>query len=158
MTTCSWCQIGKPIWTLCSVFTVIRVCVCAYAWWSCSAHTTECNCSNSRPIKVNWSNLAEDFGHTKTVFSMICTVGINYQGFSSGSDGKESACSAGNPGSVLGKRSERSERSLGEGNGNPLQCSCLKNCMDRGPGGLQFMGSQKVRHDWVTNSFTLKPI
>ena len=41
-------------------------------------------------------------------------------GFSSDSDGKESACSVGDPGSILGLG-----RSLGEGNGNPLQYSCL---------------------------------
>ena len=35
-----------------------------------------------------------------------------------------------------------SERSSGEGNGNPLQYSCLENPMDREPGGLQSMGSQ----------------
>ena len=34
-------------------------------------------------------------------------------------------------------------RSPGEGNGYPLQYSCLGNPMDRGPGGLQSMGSQK---------------
>ena len=33
--------------------------------------------------------------------------------------------------------------SPGEGNGNPLQYSCLGNTTDRGPGGLQSMGSQK---------------
>ena len=38
-----------------------------------------------------------------------------------------SACSAGYLGSIPG-----SERSPGEGNGNPLQYSCLKNSMDRG--------------------------
>ena len=39
-------------------------------------------------------------------------------------------------------------RSPGEGNGNPLQYSCLENPMDRGePGGLQSMGSQRVGHD-----------
>ena len=48
-------------------------------------------------------------------------------GFPSGSDGKESACSAGDPGSIPGSR-----RSPGEGNGNPLQYSCLKNPMDGG--------------------------
>ena len=39
-------------------------------------------------------------------------------------------------------------RSPGEGNGNPLQYSCLKNPMDRGgeSGRLQTMGSQRVRH------------
>ena len=38
----------------------------------------------------------------------------------------------------------------GEGNGNPLQYSCLENPMDRGAGGLQSMGSQSVGHDLVT--------
>ena len=36
-----------------------------------------------------------------------------------------------------------SERSSGEGNGNPLQYSCLENPMDRKPGGLQYIGWQK---------------
>ena len=44
------------------------------------------------------------------------------RGFPSGSVGKESACSAEDPGSVPGLG-----RSPGEGNGNPLQCSCLEN-------------------------------
>ena len=37
-----------------------------------------------------------------------------------------------------------SGRSPGEGNGNPLQCSCLENPMDRGADGLQSKGSQRV--------------
>ena len=41
--------------------------------------------------------------------------------------GKESACNAGDVGSVYG-----SGRSLGEGNGNPFQHSCLGDPMDRG--------------------------
>ena len=49
------------------------------------------------------------------------------RGFPDGSDSRESACYAGDPGSILG-----SERSPGEWNGNPLQCSCLENPMDRG--------------------------
>ena len=44
-----------------------------------------------------------------------------------GSDGKESASNAGDPGSIPG-----SGRSPGEGTGNPLQYSCLENSMDRG--------------------------
>ena len=44
-----------------------------------------------------------------------------------GSDGKASACNAGDPGSIPG-----SGRSSGEGNGNPLQHSCLENPMDKG--------------------------
>ena len=49
------------------------------------------------------------------------------KGFSGGSDGKESACNAGDLGSIPG-----SGRSPGEGNGNPLQYFCLGNSMDRG--------------------------
>ena len=46
---------------------------------------------------------------------------------SGGSDGKASAYNAGDPGLIPG-----SERSPGEGNGNPLQYSCPENPMDRG--------------------------
>ena len=42
-------------------------------------------------------------------------------------------------------------RSPGEGNGNPLQYSCLENPMDGGAGRLQSTGSQRVGHDWVTS-------
>ena len=48
-------------------------------------------------------------------------------GFSGGSDGKESFCNAGDPGSIPGLGS-----SPGEGNGYPLQCFCLVNSTDRG--------------------------
>ena len=41
-------------------------------------------------------------------------------------------------------------RSPGGGHGNPLQYACLQNPMDREPGGLQSMGSQRVRHDLAT--------
>ena len=47
-------------------------------------------------------------------------------GFPGDSDGKESACNAGDLGSIPG-----SGRSPGEGNGYPLQYSCLENPMDR---------------------------
>ena len=36
---------------------------------------------------------------------------------------------------------------IGEGNGNPLQCSCLENPRDAGAGGLPSQGSHRVRHD-----------
>ena len=38
-------------------------------------------------------------------------------------------------------------RSPGGGHGNPLQCSSLENPMDKEPGRLQSIGSQRVRHD-----------
>ena len=47
-------------------------------------------------------------------------------GFPGGSDGKESACNTGDPGSIPG-----SGRSPIEGNGYPLQYSCLENPMER---------------------------
>ena len=52
---------------------------------------------------------------------------LDIPGFPAGSDGEESACSAGDLGSIPG-----SGRSPGEENGYPLQCSCLENSMDRG--------------------------
>ena len=51
----------------------------------------------------------------------------DYWGFPGVSDGKESACNAGDPGLIPGLG-----RSPGEGNGNPLQHLCLGNPMDRG--------------------------
>ena len=48
-------------------------------------------------------------------------------GFRGGSDGKEVACDAGDPGVIPGLG-----KSPGEGLGNPLQYSCLENPMDRG--------------------------
>ena len=36
---------------------------------------------------------------------------------------------------------------FGEGNGNPLQCSCLENPGTEKPGGQPSMGSRRVRHD-----------
>jgi len=41
-------------------------------------------------------------------------------------------------------------RSTGEGNGNPDQYSCLASPMDKRPGGLQSMGSQRVGDHLVT--------
>ena len=55
----------------------------------------------------------------------------------SGSDSKDSACSAGDLGSNPG-----SERCPGGGHGNPRQYSCLENSMDTGLVGLQSMGLQ----------------
>ena len=69
------------------------------------------------------------------------------------SNSKESACNAGDLGSIPGLG-----RSSGEGNDNPLQYSCLENSMDRGTMsmGLQSIGSQRVGHDWATNPYTIR--
>ena len=63
-----------------------------------------------------------------------------------GSDGKESACNAGDPGLIPGL-----ERSRGKGNGTPLLYSFLENSWTEEPGRLQFMGLQKsqiVLSEW----------
>ena len=61
-------------------------------------------------------------------FSYIIPYTVDSRpGSPGGSDGKESACNAGYPGSIPG-----SGKSLGEGNGHPLQYSCLESSMDRG--------------------------
>ena len=62
-------------------------------------------------------------------------------GFPGSSDSKESACSAGDLGSIRGLG-----RSPGGGHGNPLQYSCLENSMDRGAWQATVMGSQK---SWI---------
>ena len=54
----------------------------------------------------------------------LCTF---YRVFLGDSDRKESSCNVGDVGLIPGTR-----RSLGEGNGYPLQYSCLENSMDRG--------------------------
>ena len=63
-------------------------------------------------------------------------------GFPNGSDDKESACSVGDLSSI-----PQSGRSPGEGNGNPLQYTCLENSMTEESGRLQSMGLQRVGHD-----------
>ena len=64
--------------------------------------------------------------------------------FSHSSVGKESTCNA-DQGSIPGSR-----RFPGEGNGNPLQYSCLENPMDRGACQATVHGVTRVRHDLVT--------
>ena len=61
-------------------------------------------------------------------------------GFPGGSDGKASACSVGDPGSIPG-----SGRSSGEGNDNPLQYSCLENLTDGGAWQATVHGDAKSR-------------
>ena len=73
-----------------------------------------CNLKNDRMISINFQG--KPFNITV----------IQVYGFG-GSDGKASAYNAGDPGSIPG-----SGRSPGEGNGKPVQYSCLENPMDKG--------------------------
>ena len=85
-----------------------------------------CHVKNSRePIKglvfKSWLNLKNRDKNLKIEFNLnlLCSK--------RGSEVKASACNAGDLGSIPGPG-----RSPGEGNSNPLQCSCLENPMDRG--------------------------
>ena len=78
---------------------------------------------------------------------MILTMGI-WESFPGGSDGKESACNAGDLGLIPGLG-----KIPGEGNGNPLQYSCLENSMDKGAWWATVHGCCKESH--VTEQLTL---
>ena len=72
-------------------------------------------------------------------------------GFPGGSDGKEPACNVGDSGSIPGLG-----RSPGEGNGNPLQYSCLENSMDQGAwwaigpwGHKELCTAEQLRLTWL---------
>ena len=73
--------------------------------------------------------------------SAVFLIGFHNMGFPGGSEGKESACSAGDLGSVPGL-----ERSPEGGNDYPLQYSCLENSMDGGAWQARVHGIPK-RHD-----------
>ena len=69
--------------------------------------------------------------------------------FPGGASGKDSACNAGDPGSIPGLG-----RSPIEGNGNPLRYSCLENPMDRGAW-VQSRGSGMT--EWLSHKGTISP-
>ena len=85
----------------------------------------------------------------KAVYHVISTLWHSGKGrtISGGSDSKESACNMGDPGSTPG-----SGRSPREGNGNPLQYSCLENSMDRGAWQDAVHGAAKSMDttEWLT--------
>ena len=62
--------------------------------------------------------------------------------FLGGSDGRESASNAGDPGSIPGL-----VISSGKGHGNPLQSSCLENPMDTGAWWARVHEAKRVRHN-----------
>ena len=85
----------------------------------------------------------------KTFLSFINRLLVTITGFPGGSEFKVSAWNAGDPGSIPG-----SGRSPGEGNGNPLQYSCLENSMDRGAWWATVYGVAKSRTRLSDFAFT----
>ena len=81
------------------------------------------------------------FSYIKSLFSsFLSAIRLAENGLPDSTDGKESACNARDLGLIPG-----SGRSPGEGNGYPLQYSCLENPMDRGAWQAQSMGFVKSR-------------
>ena len=78
----------------------------------------------------------------------ICLEFCIELGFPYSSVGKASACIVGDLGSIPGSGSFP-----GEGNGNPLQYSCLENRMDRGAWQATVHGISRVGHDLVLSFF-----
>ena len=81
------------------------------------------------------------------IYMAIRLYVLLYKVFFGGSDGKESACNAGDMGltPALG-------RSPGGGHGNPLQYSCLENSMDRGAWWAAVPGGRKKSdtNEWLS--------
>ena len=97
-----------------------------------------------------WGHTESDTTEATAAAAAVWLKTITYCCFPVGSDSKESACNAGPPGSV-----PVSGRPPGEGNGN-LSWGILAWGIPwtEEPGELQSKGSQRVGHNWGTNTFT----
>ena len=90
-------------------------------------------------------------GYVGSVYLWSDTPVSSIAGFLGGSEGKESACNAGDLGLITA-----SGRSPGERNGNPLQCSSWTIPGTEESGGLQSMGSQESdMTEWLTLTHSL---
>ena len=127
---------------------------CGLPWWLFVKESTwQCRKHRFDP----WSKRVPRATKTKPVChnywacapeSQTATTEVHVSSrFPGGSEVKASACNAGDLGSIPGLG-----RSLGEGNGNPLQYSCLENPMSGGAWwAKQSTGSQRVGQDWATS-------
>ena len=121
---------------------------CCSPWGHKESNTTEWLNNNNKNIRISlvlcfgniYSTLLDfsNFDCANWGSAWIIKIDKLLRGFPGGSDGKESACNAGDPDSIPGPG-----RSLGEGNGNPLQYSCLENLMDRGAWWVAVYGVEK---------------
>ena len=102
----------------------------------------------SQRVGQDWSDLAHT--HTLIFPRGFLSLVIFPDCFPGSSDSKESVWNAGDPGSVPG-----SGRSPGEGNSNPLWYFYLENSKDREAWRALVHALQRVRHNWVTNTFML---
>ena len=118
---------------------------CLVCWgWGILAGSPE---GNGNPLQYSCLENSMDRGAWRATVSAVTesrtqqhTCLPSHQGFPSASDSKESTSNVGDTGLIPG-----SGRSPGGGNGNPLQCSCLGNPMDRGARRITVHGIAKSR-------------
>ena len=103
----------------------------------------------SHRVGHDWSDLAAAAVSFIFVLPFHSFLLPSWWGFPGSSDGKASAYNAGDPGSVPGSGS-----SPGEGNGNPLQYSCLENPLERGAWWATVHGVAKSR-TWLSEFTSL---
>ena len=118
-----------------------------WCWW------TDLQCRNNDADTENGliNTVGEGEGRTKWLSNIdIYTLPCVKLGFSGSSSSKESACNAEDLGSIPG-----SGRSPGEGNGYHSSILAWKIPWTEEPCRLQFTGSQRVGHDWATNTSCL---
>ena len=106
-------QIRSQFWSVCLFLPHFSLCLCLSFYLSVSLHFSV--------------SLSHTHTTTRKLTKILIEAVSDRWGFPGGSDGKESTCSAGDPGSIPGLG-----RSPGEGNGHPPQYSCLENPVDRG--------------------------
>ena len=132
----------RPLLLLPSIFPSIRVfsneSVLLIRWPNYGTFSFSISPSNEYSglisFRIDWLDLLAVQGTLKSLFSNTTVQKHQFFGaqlyspdLPGGSEVKASACKAGDPGSIPG-----SGRSPGEGNGTPLQYSCLENPMDGG--------------------------
>ena len=111
-----------------------------------SSLTTNCQLQSS----VHFLLTASFYIVSSIKIGSVCFVQVQHlMDFPGGSDGKESTCNAGDPGSIPGLG-----RSPAGRHGNSFRYSCLENPHSQRSLAAPSTGSQRVRLDQVTNTFT----
>ena len=149
-------EVGSSTWSLCSSH-LLKPCLPLVPSTSAASFPYPGNLSFIRSVSFIFSVsiifslllfMEEDFStvffNWTVVVLQCCIVNLDFPG---GSDGKASVYNVRDLGSIPGLG-----RFPGEGNGNPLQYSCLENPMDEGAWcRLLSTGLQRLRHDWATS-------
>ena len=110
----------------------------SYGSWGGGGHTVCCRCSIAQLCLTLWP---PPYPSLSPGVCSLMSIG--------GSEGKESTCNAGDPGLIPG-----SGRSPEEGNGNPLQYSCLGNPVHGGAWQTTVLGVAKSQTRWSNFTFT----